>query len=161
MQDGFGSSAHAAAPRSGRNRRFTESPIDALVHLVVWRGLCRQIPVWLDVHYLTRLRITALPQGWPTRLGNVGCLGLHPDVIQYLPDTCAVRNERDDSHLPATDWAQEREHFVNAGDQHRPQVMRRTPGRQRLALGSSPGSGLANQYPRPSFDSITVVVNHF
>jgi hypothetical protein len=34
-QYAFGVGAHAAAPRSARNRRFTGSPIDALVHLVV------------------------------------------------------------------------------------------------------------------------------
>ena len=49
--------------------------------------------------------------------------GLHPDVLQYLPDISTVRDERDDAHLPTAQRAQQREHLLDAGDQHRPQVM--------------------------------------
>ena len=49
MQDGFGSGVHAAAPRRCRNRHFTGSPIDALVHLVVWNELCRHIQAYRPV----------------------------------------------------------------------------------------------------------------
>jgi hypothetical protein len=36
-----------------------------------------------------------------------------------LTDVGAVRDEGDDAHLPATKWAQQREHLVDAGDQRR------------------------------------------
>jgi hypothetical protein len=36
-----------------------------------------------------------------------------------------LRNERDDAHLPAATWAQQREYLVDAGDQHCPQVVGR------------------------------------
>ena len=138
MQDGFRSGAQAAAPRSCGNRRFTGSPIDALVCLVVWRGVGRPIPVgypvWLTISTLARLRVTFAPQRWPACRGDARRLRISPDVFEYLPDVSSVRNERDDAHLPTTQRAQEREHFVCTGDQHRPQVMRRTPGRHRLAL---------------------------
>jgi hypothetical protein len=42
----------------------------------------------------------------------------------------AVGDAGDDAHMPATDRAYQREHLVDAGDQHRPVVMR-------LALGQS------------------------
>jgi hypothetical protein len=45
-------------------------------------------------------------------------------VLQYLPDVGAVGDEGDDAHLPATDGAYQREHLVDAGNQHRPQVVR-------------------------------------
>jgi hypothetical protein len=45
-------------------------------------------------------------------------------VIEHLPDIGAVRDESDDAHLAATDVAQQREHFVDAGDQCCPQVVR-------------------------------------
>jgi hypothetical protein len=35
-----------------------------------------------------------------------------------------VRDEGDDAHLPAADRAQQRKHLVDAGNQHRPQVVR-------------------------------------
>lgn len=41
-----------------------------------------------------------------------------------------------DAHVAATPGAQQREHFVNTGDQHRPQVMRLRPcGCRRFGLG--------------------------
>lgn len=92
--------AHAAYPAAQLNRRFTQSPIDALIHLVVRCRLCRKIPVWLDLGALTYLRTTVIPQRRATRRGYVRWLGHHPDVVQYLPDVCAMRDERDDAHLP-------------------------------------------------------------
>ena len=44
-------------------------PGEALVYLVVGCRLCRQIPVRLDLHRLAHLRITVIPQRWPTRRG--------------------------------------------------------------------------------------------
>lgn len=100
MQDGFGCGAHAAAPRSCRNRRFTESPIDALVHLVVWNGLCRHVPIWLSLHPVIHLRITTVtPQRWPACRGDVRWLRICPDVIEYLHDVGPVRDEGDQAHL--------------------------------------------------------------
>jgi hypothetical protein len=36
-------------------------------------------------------------------------LRVNSDVIQYLPDVGAMRDERDQAHLAATQWAQQRE----------------------------------------------------
>jgi hypothetical protein len=49
-----------------------------------------------------------------------------------------VRDERNDAHVPATEGAQQREHLVDTGYQHRPQVVRRALGRHLLGrLGLS------------------------
>ena len=99
MQDGFRSGAQAAAPRSCGNRRFTGSPIDALVCLAVWRGVGRPIPVgypvWLTISTLAHLRVTFAPQRWPACRGDVRRLRISPDVFEYLPDVSSVRSERD------------------------------------------------------------------
>lgn len=81
------------------------------------------ISVWGWLNALTGLHIGAIPQRRPACRGDVWWLGLHPDVVQYLPDVSAVGDERDDVHLPATDWAQQRKHLIDTGNQHRPQVV--------------------------------------
>jgi hypothetical protein len=53
-----------------QNRRFCLSRIDALINLIARRGLCCQIPVWLDCNTLTRLRVATLPQRRPACQGN-------------------------------------------------------------------------------------------
>jgi hypothetical protein len=98
--------------------------MDALIDLVVRCRLSCQIPVWFDLGTLTHLRITVLPDRRPTCWCDVGRLRLNPDVIEHLPDIDAVRNERNNAHLAAAQWAQQREHLVDSGDQHRPQVVR-------------------------------------
>ena len=52
-------------------------------------------------------------------------LRVSPDVLQYLPDTGALRDERDQPHLLTAHRTsdighrtQRREHLVNAGDLH-------------------------------------------
>ena len=50
---------------------------------------------------------------------------IHPDVIKDLAGLRALGNECDQGHLPNAQRAQQREHFVNTGDQHRPQAVRR------------------------------------
>jgi hypothetical protein len=52
------------------------------------------------------LRITALPQRWHACWGYTRGIGLHPDVIQHLPDIGAVGDERSQAHLPTARWAQ-------------------------------------------------------
>ena len=77
--------AHTQAyPAAGLYRRYVLSPIDALIDLVVWCRLPRQIPVWIDLDTLTRLRITVLPHRRTARLGYAWRLRLHPDMIEYL-----------------------------------------------------------------------------
>jgi hypothetical protein len=66
------------------------------------------IPVWGWLNALTGLRIGAILQRRPARQGDVWWLGLHPNVVQYLPDVSAAGDKSDDSHLPATDRAQQR-----------------------------------------------------
>jgi hypothetical protein len=95
--------------------RFPWSPIDALIDLVLRCGLRDQIQTWPDLHLFTWRITTVIPKRRP---------GICPDVVQDVPDIGAVRNEGDDAHLPTTDGAQEREHLVDAGNQHRPQVVR-------------------------------------
>ena len=56
-------------PAAHPNRRFAQSPVDALIGLIVGCGLRRQIPVWLDVDTLAHLRITLIPQRWPACRG--------------------------------------------------------------------------------------------
>ena len=91
-------------PRSDGYRRFTGSPIDALVYLV---GLSCQIPIQLALRTIIHRRVAALPQRWPACRGDVRGGRLHPDVVQDVADVSAVRNERDDAHLPATQRTQE------------------------------------------------------
>jgi hypothetical protein len=78
------------------------------------------------------------PQRWQNRCRHGSptdaLIGLNPDVLQYLADIGAVDDECNDAHLPATDRAYQREHLVDAGDEHRPQVMRLV---MLLALGQS------------------------
>src|SRR5664280_759281 len=115
-------------PRSASELSRCCSPIDALIDLIVGCRLRRPIPVsfpvWLAWHLVVHLRITFLPQRWPACRGDVWRLTVHPDVIEDLPNVGTVRDERDQAHLATTDWAQQREHLVDAGDQHRPQVVR-------------------------------------
>ena len=108
-----------------QTRRLAQSPIDALVCLVVGFGLRCQIPVRLDSNTIAHLRITTvIPQRWPACWGYARGIGLHPDVLQYLPDIGAVRDERDQPHLPTAHRTQQREHLVDAGDLHCPQLVR-------------------------------------
>ena len=111
-------------PAAIQNRRLRLSPIDLSVDLVIGGRLCCQVPVRLDRNTLNRLRIAVIPQRWPACRRYVRGLGVHPDVIEALPDLCALGDKCDQAHLPTAHWAQQREHLVDAGDQRRPQVMR-------------------------------------
>jgi hypothetical protein len=95
-------------PRSDGYRRFTGSPIDALVYFVVGCGLCCQIPIRLALRTIIHRRIAVLPQRWPACRGDVRGFRLHPDVVQDVPDFGAVGDEGDDAHLPTADGAQQR-----------------------------------------------------
>ena len=68
MQDRFVTGAHAVSPRSCRNRRFTESPIDALVDLVVWRGLHGPIPVGYPIWLAVDVKLVVAYEGKFRRL---------------------------------------------------------------------------------------------
>ena len=131
----FRLAARVARPAAGLNRCFYRAPIDALVHLIVWRGLRRHVPIWLAVSTLAHLRVTVIPQGRSTCRGYVWGLRICPDVFEYLPDVGTVRDERNQAHLPTTKRAHQRENLTDAGEQHRPQVVRWALGRHRLALG--------------------------
>ena len=75
---------------------------------------------------------TTIPQRRPAGRGDARRLCLCPDVLQYLPNVGAVGDERNDSHLLATQGAQQREHLADAGDQHRPKAVRRALGWHQL-----------------------------
>jgi hypothetical protein len=45
-------------------------------------------------------------------------------MVEYLPDISAVGDERNDAHVPTARGIQQREDLVDAGNQHRPQVVR-------------------------------------
>ncbi len=53
-------------------------------------------------------------------------------MVQYVADVCAVRYEGDDAHLPSKNWKQQRGHLVDSDDQHRPEIVRRALGWNRL-----------------------------
>ena len=97
------------SPAASLKRRFNlwsvDSSTDALIDLVVWCRLPCQIPVWLALDALTGLRITVLPQRWPACRGQARRLGIYPDVIQYLPDIGAARDESNNAHLATTQGA--------------------------------------------------------
>lgn len=88
------------------NRRVNHSPIEPLTSIKVRRRLRRQIPIRHDWHTVIPLRIAARRQRRATRRGNLWCLELQTDVIEYLPDIDAVRDECNHAHLPR---AQQRE----------------------------------------------------
>ena len=96
------------------------SPTDALIDLKVRHRLGRLIPVWDWLNGFTGLRITVIPQRRPACRGDARRLCLCPYMLQYVADVGAVRDEGDDAHLPATQGAQQREHLIDAGQQHRP-----------------------------------------
>ena len=89
-------------PRSDGYRRFTGSPIDALVYLV---GLSCQIPIRLALRTIIHRRVAALPQRWPACRGDVRGGRIHPDVVQDVADFGAVGDERNDAHLPTAHGA--------------------------------------------------------
>ena len=79
-------------PAASQNRRLNQSPIDALINLVIGGRLCCQIPIRRDVHPVIHLRITAIPQRWPANRGYVYGLRVDPNVIQNPPDLHALGN---------------------------------------------------------------------
>ena len=112
-------------PQASLSRGFAQSSIDALIDIKFGGELCRRIPVRLDLRPVIHLRITVLPQRWPACWGDVRWLRVNADVVQYLPDLRALGNEGDEPHLPTAQRTRQRENLVDAGDQNRPQVVRR------------------------------------
>ena len=131
-------------PRSDGYRRFTGSPSDALVYLV---GLSCQIPIRLALRTIIHRRVAALPQRWPACRGDVRGGRLHPDVVQDVADFGAVGDEGNDAHLPTAHGAQQRKCLVDAGNQHRPQVMRRSL-RACFRFGCGCGRVARRRHPR-------------
>ena len=114
------------------NSTQLKSPTDALIDRKVWHRLGRLIPVWDWLNGFTGLRITVIQQRRPACRGEARRLCLCPYMLQYLADVGALRDEGDDAHLPDTQGAQQREHLIDAGHQHRPEIVRRALGRHRL-----------------------------
>ena len=85
--------------------------------------LCGQIPIRLDVHPVIHLRIAVVPQRWPARREYVWGLRVDPEVIQNPPDLHALGHERNQAHLSTAHGAQQLEHLIDSGDQHRSQKM--------------------------------------
>ena len=69
-------------PAASQNRRFAQSPTDALIDLKVGCRLRCQIPIRLDGNTLTDMRIAVIPQRWPARRGYVWWLRVDTDVIE-------------------------------------------------------------------------------
>jgi hypothetical protein len=101
----FGLARAQVSPKVRLSRCFSRSPIGALIDLVVWCRLCSQIPACIDLGTLTHLRITVLPHRRSTCPGYVWGLGLHPGVIEHVPYIGTVRDERNNAHLAAAQWA--------------------------------------------------------
>lgn len=72
---------------------------------------------------------------------------LHPDVVQDVADFGAVGDEGNDAHLPTAHGAQQRKCLVDAGNQHRPQVMRRSL-RACFRFGCGCGRVARRRHPR-------------
>ncbi len=123
------SGRRSPAPQRWPNRYCHPLPVDALIDLVIRCRLVCLVPArrWLDT--------LVIPQRRPACWCDARWLCIHPYVLQYLLDVGVVRDEGDDSHLPSTKWAQQREHLVDASNQHRPQAVRGALGWQRLGLG--------------------------
>ena len=81
-------------PAAHGMRRFSLSPVDALVHFVVRCRLRHQIPIRLDVQPVIHLRVAALPQRWPACRGDARRLRISPNVFEYLPDVSLWRSAR-------------------------------------------------------------------
>ena len=92
-------------------------------------------------------RVAALPQRWPACRGDVRGGRLHPDVVQDVADFGAVGDEGNDAHLPTAHGAQQRKCLVDAGNQHRPQVMRRSL-RACFRFGCGCGRVARRRHPR-------------
>jgi hypothetical protein len=82
------------------------------------------VPIGLKLDTLAYLRVAPVPQRRPACRRDARRFCIHPDVVQYLADVSAAGDEGDDAHLPAIDRAYQREHLADAGDQHRPQIVR-------------------------------------
>lgn len=114
-----------ACPAAGQNRRLNPSPTCTLIDLVIGGRLCCQIPIRLNLRPMNDLRITTvLPQRRPVRRGYVRGLAGDPDVVQYLLDLRALGDKGDQAHLATAHRAQQWKDLVDAGYQHRPQVVR-------------------------------------
>jgi len=90
------------------NRCCLASPTEALIDLKVRRRLCRLVPIWLKLDTIAHRHISPVPQRRPACWRDARWLGLCADVLQYLPDVGAVRDEGNDSHLACADRAQQR-----------------------------------------------------
>ena len=92
-------------PLAIQSRQFCRSPTCALINLVIGGRLYCPIsvscPVRLDVHPVILLRLAAiLSQRWPARRGYVRELGVDTNVIDDLPDLCALDYKGNQMHLP-------------------------------------------------------------
>jgi hypothetical protein len=98
------------------------------------------------------MRISVIPQRWPTCRGHVRVgARCRPDVVKDLADLHALGNECDPAHLPTAHPAQQREHFLDSGDHHHPQLVRlRAFGRHQLGRGLERMSQRRHsKHPRP------------
>ena len=71
------------------NRRFAQSPVDALIDLIVECGLRRQIPVWLDLDTLAHLNITLIDHSGGPRGGDMRGAGESTPMWPRIFLTCA------------------------------------------------------------------------
>ena len=79
-------------PPARLGRRFALSQVDALVDIKIGCGLRRQVPVRLELHTITRLRITVLLQRWPA------CRGYCSGACESMP-RCAVAGLNADTRI--------------------------------------------------------------
>jgi hypothetical protein len=116
--------ACAALPRSVGKTADAPLPTDALIDLKVRHHLGRFIPCWRNLDTIAHLRVAPVPQRRPSCWCDARRFCIHPDVLQDVPDVGAVSDEGDDAHWPVTNRAYQREHLVDAGNEHRPQNVR-------------------------------------
>ena len=124
----FGLTAHPGHPAATQNRRFTDSPIDALIDGKARCRLCCQIPFRLDFDTITDLRITAIPQRHSRASETSAGSESTPMWFSICTISAPCLMNACDAHRLTADRA--RQHLVDAGNQHRPQVVRLcVPGR--------------------------------
>lgn len=76
-------------------------------------------PLRIVLRLLCRCR---LPQRWPARRGDARWLGGFADVVEDLLHGAGIVDEGDDAHLTVAGRATQWQGFMDARQQHRPQI---------------------------------------
>jgi len=81
------------------------------------------------------MRLFEFPQRRPARRGDSRWLRRFAEVIQNLPHGTCIGDKSDDPHLRLTNRADQWQRFVDARQQHRPQIVRSGTARWCVCFG--------------------------